>query len=81
MLIGISRVPEWLHYLRTVGSGHDLYLTDGLRLFRVAGTLGLDEGPCVHLEDCYTLSQELYTPGELWEMQLRAVGHELPVLA
>jgi hypothetical protein len=81
MLIGVSRVPEWLHYIRTTESSHDLYLTDGLRLFRVAGTLGLDEGPCVHLEDCYTLTHDLYTPGELWEMELRAVGAVLPVTA
>jgi hypothetical protein len=81
MLIGVSRVPEWLRLIRAAGNNHGLYLTDGLRLFRVVGTLTPAEGPCVHLEDCYTLSEELYTPGELWEMQLRTVGYEVPVPA
>jgi hypothetical protein len=81
MLIGVSRVPEWLRQLREGADGDAVYLTDGLRLFRVVGAMTPDGGPCVHLEDCYTLSEALYTPGELWEMQLRTVGYRVPVPA
>ena len=80
MLIGVSRVPDWLRQMRAGAGGHGVYLTDGLRLFRVVGTLTPDDGPCLHLEDCYTLSEALYTTSELWEMDLRTVGLRIPVL-
>ena len=68
---------------RNTSVGHDpgVYLTDGLRLFRVVGTLTPNNGPCVHMEDCYTLSEDLYTAHELWEMQLRTVGYRIPIPA
>ena len=81
MLIGVSRVPDWLREIRVSGTDPGVYLTDGLRLFRVVGTLAPNDGPCVHMEDCYTLSEDLYTAHELWEMQLRTVGYRIPVPA
>jgi hypothetical protein len=73
MLIGAPRAPEWLGENWSPPDGRDVYLTDGLRLFRLIGTVALNDGRCAQLEDCYTLRDELRTREELWQMQLRTV--------
>lgn len=53
------------------------YLTDGLRLLRVAGRLDTCTGrPVAILEDCLTLDTAVYAPAELESMALQLV---LPV--
>ncbi len=60
--------------LSTTALEPDVYLTDGLRLFRVVRGFRLPahESHAV-LEDCRTLEQCTYSPDELWAMGLRAV--------
>ena len=52
----------------------DVYLTDGVRLFRVVRGFAwpAHESQAV-LEDCRTLEQSSYPPDELWSMGLRIV--------
>lgn len=75
MLLRASKAPEWLG---DAVDDRDVFLTDGLRLFRLIGTMALGEGRCARLEDCYTLRETLHTEEELWKMQLRAVGRTAP---
>ena len=53
----------------------DVYLTDGLRLFRVVRGFAwpAHESKAV-LEDCRTLEERAYAPDELWSMGLAIVG-------
>ena len=53
----------------------DVYLTDGLRLFRVVRGFAwpAHESKAV-LEDCRTLEERAYSPDELWTMGLAVVG-------
>ena len=53
----------------------DVYLTDGLRLFRVVRGFGwpAHESKAV-LEDCRTLEEGADAPDELWTMGLTLVG-------
>jgi hypothetical protein len=53
----------------------NVYLTDGLRLFRVVRGLAwpAHESQAV-LEDCRTLEEYAYSPKELWTMGLTVVG-------
>lgn len=53
----------------------DVYLTDGLRLFRVVRGFAwpAHESQAV-LEDCRTLEERAYSPDELWAMGLALVG-------
>ena len=52
----------------------DVYLTDGVRLFRVVRGFAwpAHESQAV-LEDCRTLEQSSHPPDELWSMGLRIV--------
>ena len=53
----------------------DVYLTDGVRLFRVVRGFGwpAHESQAV-LEDCRTLEEHAYRPDELWTMGLAPVA-------
>jgi hypothetical protein len=53
----------------------DVYLSDGIRLFRVVQGFGwpTHTSPAV-LEDCRSLEEHAYTPDELWTMGLTVVG-------
>lgn len=53
----------------------DVYLTDGLRLFRVVRGFAwpAHESRAV-LEDCRTLEEYAYTPDELWAMGMSVVA-------
>ena len=75
MLLKAPKAPKWLG---DAVDGRDVYLTDGLRLFRLIGTVGLSEGRCARLEDCYTLRETIHTGNELWQMQLRTVRRTAP---
>jgi hypothetical protein len=53
----------------------DVYLTDGIRLFRVVRGFAwpAHESEAV-LEDCLTLEECAYSPDELWAMGVTVVG-------
>ncbi|MBN1530013.1 MAG: hypothetical protein JW895_13195 [Thermoleophilaceae bacterium] len=78
MLIGAPKAPKWLSRDWSPADGRDVYLTDGLRLFRLIETVALGHGPSARLEDCYTLREELHTRDELWRMQLHTVRRTAP---
>lgn len=53
------------------------YLTDGRRLFCVAGVVSSGRSsPAIELEDCLTLEMRLVTKRELASMRLRVVSRE-----
>jgi len=58
----------------------DTYLTDGRHLYRVvAPRVGREDDQKAELEDCLTLTTELYSPDDLWLMELRLVQPERPL--
>lgn len=60
--------------LSTTALEPDVYMTDGLRLFRVVRGFGFPAHEShALLEDCRTLEESAYSPDELWAMGLRAV--------
>ncbi len=61
--------------LSTTALEPDVYLTDGLRLFRVVQGFAwpAHESKAV-LEDCRTLEESAHSPEELWTMGLIVVG-------
>jgi hypothetical protein len=71
MLLKAPKAPDWL--AAAPEREGDVYLTDGLRLFRLVETVALGEGRCARLEDCSTLRETLHTKEELWRMRLRTV--------
>jgi hypothetical protein len=57
------------------------YLTDGRHLYCVVvPCVGRGDEQKAELEDCGTLTTDLYSPDELWTMELRLV-HPDPALA
>ena len=56
------------------------YLTDGRNLYRVIATcVGAGDEQNAELEDCLTLTTDLYSPDELWMMELRLVQPDRPL--
>jgi len=58
------------------------YLTDDRHLYRVVDPcVGWNDDQMAELEDCLTLTTHLYSPDELWTMELHLVkpdrGHSL----
>ncbi len=51
----------------------DEYLTDGKRLFRVAGRVRASRARCAELEDCESLQVWLCTADDLKRLKLRIV--------
>ncbi|MGA8219183.1 MAG: hypothetical protein WB771_11495 [Solirubrobacterales bacterium] len=61
--------------LSTTALEPEVYLTDGLRLFRVVhGFAWPPHESHALLEDCRSLEECLYSPNELWAMGLRIVS-------
>jgi hypothetical protein len=66
-----------MSYFADIAATHldvDTYLTDGCHLYRVVVPwVGREDQQKAELEDCFTLATDLYSPDDLWTMELRLV--------